>query len=81
MRAPKITPRIITETLGPARFNVGINLRPAERAALVKLMQKRGNASWEPPTDEVVVEDLATIANIMQQKPQGKQAIVTKGGK
>ena len=81
MRAPKITPRIITETTGPSRFNVGINLRPAERAALVKLMQKRGNASWEPPTDEVVVENLTTIANIMQQAPVGKQAIIGEGGK
>lgn len=79
MRTP--TPRIVTETAGPTRFNVGVNLRPAERDALKKLMRKRGNTSWEPPTEEVVVESLATINNIMQQVPKGSQAIVTEGGR
>ena len=48
------------------RFNVGVNLRAEERAKLVKLMRKRGNHSWEPSTEEIVIETSDEIVRLMQ---------------
>lgn len=79
MRTP--TPRIITEAAGPTRFNVGLNLTEEAKVKLEKMMLKMGNLNWRIPRDEVVVEDTATIVNIMSQRPVGRQAIITEGGK
>ena len=77
-----MTPPIIRQRQEnkPTRFNIGVNLRQHEREALKRLMRKRGNHSWEPPTDEIEIEDRSSIVKIMRQKPEGSQAIVTKGG-
>ena len=54
------------------RFNVGINLRAEERAKLVKLMRKRGNHSWEPSTEEIVIETSDEIVRLMQSNSDVK---------
>ena len=54
------------------RFNVGINLRKAERDILKKMMAKRGNHSWEPPTAEVVIEPSDEIVRLMQSNSDVK---------
>ena len=55
------------------RFNIGINLRPAEREKLVNLMRKRGNHSWEPSTEEIVIEPSAEINRIMETNSDYKE--------
>jgi hypothetical protein len=57
------------------RFNVGINLRKAERDILKKMMAKRGNHSWEPPTAEIVIEPSDEIVRLMQNNSDYKEAI------
>jgi len=65
---------------GPTRFNIGVNLRPAEREKLIKLMRKRGNSEWQP--DEIIeIESPKKIKRLMEENPQGTQAIITGGGK
>ncbi len=54
------------------RFNVGVNLRAEERAKLVKLMRKRGNHSWEPSTEEIVIETSDEIVRLMQSNSDVK---------
>ena len=54
------------------RFNVGINLRDEERAKLVKLMRKRGNHSWEPSTEEIVIETSDEIVRLMESNSDVK---------
>ena len=43
MRAKVPVIKVASDTPGPSRFNVGINLRKAERDILKKMMAKRGN--------------------------------------
>ena len=57
------------------RFNVGINLRKAERDILKKMMAKRGNHSWEPPTAEVVIEPSEEIRRIMESNSDIKGGV------
>lgn len=60
-------------------FNVGINQPEAVRLKLEAIMQREfNNFDWRCPRDEVVVEDLSTIANIMQEFPKGTQACIGK---
>jgi hypothetical protein len=66
MRAKVPVIRTASDTPGPSRFNVGINLRKAERDILKKMMAKRGNHSWEPPTAEIVIETSDEIVRLMQ---------------
>ena len=61
---------------GPTRFNIGVNLRPAEREKLIKLMRKRGNSEWQPSVDEIVIESSRESAKLMQEPPVGRQAII-----
>ena len=53
MRAKVPVIKVVSDT-PTGRFNVGINLRKAERDILKKMMAKRGNHSWEPSTEEIV---------------------------
>jgi hypothetical protein len=55
------------------RFNVGINLRPEERTVLKKMMAKRGNHSWEPSTEEIVIEASDEIARLMESNSDYKE--------
>jgi len=61
---------------GPARFSLWDKLKTQEeKDFLIKLMRKRGNTDWQP--DEVIeVESSQETARIMQERPQGKQAII-----
>ena len=68
----------IIRTIKPNTFNVGVNLTGIERAKLKALMQSLGNFDWEPPTEEITIESHSEIVKIMQEHPQGKQAIVGK---
>ena len=57
------------------RFNVGINLRKAERDILKKMMAKRGNHSWEPSTEEIVIEPSEEIRRIMESNSDIKGGV------
>ena len=74
MRAP--TPRIVSETAGPTRFNVGLNQPEEVKVKLEKMMYKRGNYSWRIPREEIMIESLEKVGQLMQQKSEGSQAII-----
>ena len=57
------------------RFNVGINLRKAERDILKKMMAQRGNHSWEPSTEEIVIEPSEEIRRIMESNSDIKGGV------
>ena len=61
---------------GPNKFNVGFNQSEDIKRKLEKIMVKKGNLNWRIPRDEVVIESSQEAARIMQERPQGKQAII-----
>ena len=75
MRAKVPVIRTASDTPGPSRFNVGINLRKAERDILKKMMAKRGNHSWEPSTEEIVIEPSEEIRRIMESNSDIKGGV------
>ena len=74
MRAKVPVIRTASDTPGPTRFNVGINLRAEERKVLIKLMAKRGNHSWEPSTEEIVIEPSDEIRHLMEHNSDYKES-------
>ena len=59
----------------PTTFKFWEMLSEASKLKLIKAMRKKGNLDWQP--DEVIeVESSQEAARIMQERPQGKQAII-----
>ena len=75
VKAPII--RLASDTPEPTRFSFWDKLKTQEeKDYLIQLMRKRGNPDWQP--DEIIeVESPKEIVKIMQERPQGTQALMS----